>query len=769
MSGALSMQDQLPERPAAVSRLPIARATGDQPIARATGERPRPRPAPAAIDAGWGYAETLFAHKRALLACAAAGLAVALLIGFAQAPQYRGRTSLEIQNFNDNFLNLNSVDPTVSGVDLPLGPSYLQTQVVMLQSDTLLERVIDRLDLRQATPPRFARLRAAFGWPAEPQPPSMEQLLRQTKANLTVRAARDTRIAEIQFSSHDPQIAAGFANTLVGAFIEQSQEMRVRAFQRIAERLTAHLTEMKGKLESAEAQLQDYVRTSGLTFTSEKDNVSDVRLIELQEELSRAEADRIAKEARFEQARTTAADALPDIIDDPTLREYRLRLTDLQRQLVELTATLMPAHYKVRRVQAQIDELHAAIRNARTLTLSRIESEYAAARRREAFLSNAYADQLKVVTDQSGKSIRYRTLRGEVDSTRRLYEAMLERVKQAELAMTMSASNLLVIDPAQVPTRPYSPNLPMNAAVGLFGGVFIGLGLVLWRDRVDRRIKAPGEARVYLDVAELGVITRADCPPRQLTATTRSLRRALRLPADSSSAPAGATLVPLDAGPSVWTDGYSGIVTSMLLVNPTGDIPQVVVVTSPASGDGKTTIARNLGLAVGETGKRVLLVDADLRRPRLHQLFGLPDCEGLGELLCADSPIDRDTSLARSVQATPIPGVSILPAGSNSLRGARLLHSARMAVLLERLRGEFDMVVVDTPPVIAVPDARALGRLADGVILVIRAGHTTLESAMAARERFADDGTRVLGTVLNGWNPKMRGRSSGRYYAGYES
>jgi capsular exopolysaccharide synthesis family protein len=345
---------------------------------------------------------------------------------------------------------------------------------------------------------------------------------------------------------------------------------------------------------------------------------------------------------------------------------------------------------------------------------------------------------------------------------------MLERVKQAELATTMHASNLLVIDRARIPARPYSPNLPVNAAVGLFGGVFLGLGFVFWRERVDRRIQAPGEARVYLDVAELGVITQTAVPSRRLATISLPLLGSRSLSAASAAAgPDDAVAVAASQSlPSV--DGYSDIVTSMLLVSQTGDMPQVVVVTSPCCGDGKTTVARNLSLAIGETGKKVLLVDADLRRPTLHQLFGLSGDEGLGELLCADSPIDHDTFLGQSVQATHIPGVSILPAGGSSHRGARLLHSARMAVLLERLRGEFDMLVVDTPPVTAVPDARALGRLADGVILVIRAGHTSLESAREARERFAEDGTRVLGTVLNGWNPKIRRRGYSHYY-GYES
>jgi capsular exopolysaccharide synthesis family protein len=697
------------------------------------------------------YWDTLFAHRKTLVLFALAGLIGAVLIGLAQTPLYRARTSLEIQNFNDKFLDLNTIDPTVSGIDLPLGPSYLQTQVVMLQSQTLLERVIDTLNLQETRPPGFARLRQMLGLSGSPRIPTKEELIRHSKANLTVRAARETRVLEIQYQSPDPRIAADFANTLVGEYIDQAQEMRLQAFQRTAERLTAHLREMKGKLEEAEAVLQDYVRTSGLAFTSEKDNVADVRLVELQAGLSSAQADRIATQVRFEQARITPADALPELLDDPALREYRLRLTDLQRQLVELTATLTPAHYKVLRVQAQIDELQSAVQKQRDLTLNRIGSEYAAARRREEFLAKAYSDQLQIVTDQSSKGIRYRTLKGEVDSTRQLYESMLERVKQAELAATMRASNVLVIDTANVPTRPFSPNLPMNAAVGLFGAAFLGLGFVFFRERVDRRIQAPGETRAYLNVAELGVI-----PARA---------GALDEVSDQG-------LVTAERAPAAWTDCYSSVVTSILLANPNEDTPRVVVVTSPYAGDGKTTVAGNLSLALVAVGKKVLVIDGDLRRPKLHEFFGLSNREGLSDWLGADSDasIDEDLSIRRLIAATRIPGVSILPAGRRTAHGSHLLHSARMSGLLDRLRAEFDVVVVDAPPVIPVPDARVLGRLANATILVIRAGRTTIEGALAAKQRFAEDGTPVLGTILNDWNPKSRRRYGyGGYYDAYGS
>jgi receptor protein-tyrosine kinase len=299
----------------------------------------------------------------------------------------------------------------------------------------------------------------------------------------------------------------------------------------------------------------------------------------------------------------------------------------------------------------------------------------------------------------------------------------------------MRASNVLVIDAARIPARPYSPSLAVNAALGLFGGVFLCVAVVFFREHIDRRIQAPGESRGYLNVSELGVIV--------------------------SEEPSHALLA---------ADSYRAVVTSILLASRHGDSPRIVVVTSPCEGDGKTTVATRLGLAVAETGRKVLLIDGDLRRPRLHQVFHLPNTDGLTDALASDVALDPNASIEHHIQATDVNGLYVLPAGSSAANAGSVLHSRCIAALFERLREEFDMVIVDTPPMLPVPDARVLGRLADGIILVIRSGHTTIEHAFMATQRLTDDGTRVLGTILNGWNPRTGGRYGyGGYYSARES
>jgi polysaccharide biosynthesis transport protein len=726
-------------------------------------EPPIVAPAAQGYDSLVDYWHTLLRHRMTLLTVVLVGLLAALVISLVQTPIYRVRTSLEIQS--GNFLEMKGSDSGGTSASDAAVESYLETQVKLLQSESLIEHVIDKMKLHKERPTTpwgifAAGVHRLFFFSNTARLPEREQLIRQVERNLTVQSSGNSRLLEVLYESPDPKVAADFANTLVSEFIELTQEERWKAAQGTAEWLTNHLDQMKQQLEASEAQLQDYAETSGLSYTSEKESLAENRLKQLQDELSKAQADRIAAQARFEEARTKSADSLPEILEDQTMREDRQKLTELQRQYAELSATLTPAHYRVQRVQAQIDELKAQIKKERTNVLGRISNEYAAAALREKLLSEAHANQEKLVADQSSKAIHYDTLKRDVDSNRRLYEAMLQRVKEASLAAAMRDSNVMVIDRARPPLLPYRPSLAMNSAIGLLSSLFLGFAFVLLRERVNRRISAPGEAHVYLDLPELGVIPLDEGAALPWHETKRlQLHRAARAPLPTAvgvSSNGGPELATWKRKPSLIAECARTTLTSILLPNHDGELPQVVVLTSPCQGDGKTTVACNLSTAVAEIGRKVLLVDGDLRRPRLHKVFGVANNWGLSDLLWRDTPLET-SPIAQLVRPTEVSWLCLLPAGNCSVPPTNLFYSPRMSGLLARLRREFDMIMIDAPPMIHLADARVLGRLSDGVILVVRAGQTTTESARSAIQRFAEDGTRVLGTVLNSWDPRTTG------------
>ena len=716
------------------------------------------------------YWHIIVRHKTTLLGFTVAGLLVAILISVIQTPIYRVRTSLEIQG--TNFLETRGVDPSVSGGQYSTPESYMETQVKLLQSEALLEHVIDKLKMHKDQPTGLRAVASRILHLVKKSSlPEREELIRQIERNLTVRTSGNSRLLEVLYESPDPKRAADIANTLVSEFIDLSQEERWKSAQGTAEWLTSHLDKMKGQLETSEAALQEYAQSSGLAITAEKENPAESRLKELQEELSKAQADRIAKQAKYEEARNKPVDSLPEILEDPTMRDYQQRLAQLEEQHAELSATLTPEHYKVQKVQAQIDELKAAMQQERNNVVRRIGNEYAAALRRERLVTENHASQEKIVADQSGKAIHYDTLKRDVDSNRRLYEVMLQRVKEASLATAMRDSNVIVVDRAKPPLQPYRPSMPMNSAIGLFSGVFLGFGFVLFRERVDRRISSPGDAQVYLNLPELGVIPLdEDALPWHIQDRLHQRRPApAALPGSITTAQQdnGPELATWKRKPSLLAECARTTLTSILLPSQDGDAPHVIVFTSPRPGDGKTTVACNLSIAMAEIGRKVVLIDGDLRRPRLHKVFAATNNWGLGDVLWSDIPLET-VPISHLVRDTEVAGLSVLPGGSCGVTPSNLFYSPRMGKLLERLRKEFDVVMIDAPPMIHLADARVLGRLADGVILVVRSGQTTTETARFVSQRFAEDGTRVLGTVLNSWDPRSSGHEGYGSYRDYQ-
>jgi len=689
------------------------------------------------------YWEKICRYKLAIAAFVVVGAAGALLLSFVQTPMYRAHTSLVVEDLNENFQNLKDSDPTVQ-VAPP--ESYFQTQVKILQSREMLELVIDKLGLMKQANPHKHFWSAWTHKSSEPNPElAREQEINKLQKNLTVQAWGESQTAEIFYVDSDPRLAASIASTLVQTFIDQSREIRWNSTQNTAEWLTGHLKELKQNLESAENQLRNYAQSTGIILTSDKQNVSEDKLKQLQEELSKAQADRTEKQASYETLTNTPVEALSPTLNNPALQNYLVKMADLKSQLANLSATYTPEYYKVRQVQAQIADLQQGINAERASILRRSKDDYEASLARENMLAAAYTEQLKTVSDMAGKSIQYDNLQHDVDTNRELYDALLLRIRQAGLAAAMRSSNIVVVDQAKPPVLPYQPNFQLNTALGLLTGLFAGVGFVLVRDRFNRNIESPGISQTYLRLPELGVIPAAKLASRRLAWLPASTKVPLQI---NSSSQNGAS-----REHATLAEAYRATLTSILLPSMHAEGPRVLVLTSPDAGAGKTTVTSNLGMATAEIGRRVLLVDADLRRPRLHRLFEIPNSFGLTDILRITTPLE-DIPVDQLVRQTKIPGLYVVPSGPTTDGLSSLLYSPRLTEFLQRVAKEFDLVLIDAPPMLHFADARVLGRHSDGVILVLRSGQTKRDAAMLARQRFHEDGTCVLGTILNSWDLK---------------
>ncbi len=691
------------------------------------------------------YWRILRHQKGTWLICIFIGASLGFLATVPQTPIYQARASVEIQSLNENFMNMRQSSQIY---EVGSDPSEMPTQINIIQSRAVLGTVVkqfkesDRSISNQSRIDylsRFLRIRG-------PDPSTaLSRALSDITKSFKARAVGQTRVISVTADSSDPRLAADFINAVTAKFIEQNLEARWKSTQKTAEWLGHQLDDMRVKLERSEDALQQYARQSGLLFTNdEKNNVSEDKLKQLQTELSGATAARIARQSTYELAQHASPDALPDVLSDASLRDTANKIRDLRSQIADLRAVYAQEYDKVRRAEAEIIALQATFEHDRATILGRIKNEYDDSLRREELLQKAYNAQTQEVTGQGEKAIQYNILKREVDSNRQLYDAMLAQLKQSSIASAMRASNIRVVDEAIPPGAPYKPDRKQSAGIGALAGVFLGAALIIMRFRSDTSIQQPGESMAILGVPELAIIPtgKHDKFKPRLTASP-DLQDILELEAWQRK-------------PSPVAESFRAALISILFTpeHTLNSKLQTLVLTSPGPSEGKSTVSSNLAIAIAEVGRKVLLIDADMRRPRQHNVFSVKNEYGLSSILHEKATLNGDLTFNGAIQQTLIPDLWILPSGPSTSSSTNLLINPHMSRLLKHLKQQFDILVIDTPPMLQIPDARVVGRLADSVIMVVRANRTTRAAISAACQRFSEDGTKILGTILNDWNPK---------------
>jgi capsular exopolysaccharide synthesis family protein len=676
-----------------------------------------------------------------------------------QTPIYQAHVSLEIQNPNVGPINLPIAD--MQAEEAP--EAYLPTQALILQSRTLQQKVYAKLASQKLNKPhapgKTGIFRRLLGKKNSTPPAAVPTV--EVKINIE----NNTRIVELVCDSEDPEVAARYANTLANEYIDSNLQARWDAITQAREWLSQQLEETRKKLQDSENQLTLYGQASNLMFTGDKESAEQDKLKEVQAALSEAQSARIEKQAAYQIASSTPADSVPQVLDNAKLSEYQSQIADLRRQLAQLSAQYTPQHPKVQQLQAQIDQLESTFNAERGNVLVRIRSEYQAALMRENLLTAAYRKQAQLVSDQTQETIKYNILERDVETNRQMYDALLQKSREADVATAMRGSNVRIVDPAMTPTKPYKPNVMWGTLLGSISGLAIGIIAIVVREGLDHTFKGPGDASFHLKLPELGVIPTGPLALGAGQGTYRGVTRIPGMAAKKERSPYNEVeLVTWQDKQSSMAESFRGTLTSILHSAESSVAPRVMLVSSAARGEGKTTVVSNLGIALAEINQRVLIIDADLRKPRLSEVFKIDNSWGLSDLLRESSSL-RDCPLEALVQRTHIPNLSILASGPSSLSITNLLYSSRMMELLQRLRCDFDSIVIDSPPMLQIVDARILGRLVDGVILVCRAGKTDRDAVISAKMRLTNDGIPVLGTVLNAWDIK----NSSRYpYDAYE-
>ncbi len=667
-------------------------------------------------------------------------------------PVYKVRTMLEVQGINEAWLR-NSFEAAASFDSTQVN---IQTQITLLKSGPFLQRVYDRLQAETVPPPPaqadfFSRIRRRIRTDTQDPIQIMKDGLESAFQTFDARPVNGTRLIEISCDSTNPQMASQFLNTMAGEFINESMRSRSESSQKTSEWLTSQIEETKTKLQEAEQRMQEFVLHSGNMFASHDGTLDDSKLKQLQTELATIQADRIAKQARYQMATNSAPENLPEILDDDVLRGYQTQLADLLRQKAALETTLMPKNPKVAKIDAQVTALRSDIQAEVTAVVGRIKNEYDSAQSREKLLSAAYASQLGRVSAAAGKSADYNALQREVDTLRQLYQNLLSQANQSGISSSVPVNPIRLVQPTSPPGDPYKPRPVLNLSFGFMSGLFLTCAIAFLRERSDRSLRHPRAAQRIFNAPQLGVIPSAKAmgEPGFFKRLGRSTPQ---LNGNGSAKESNVALQAWSGGPSFMAESFRSTLASLMRDSAGGHAPKTILITSPAPGEGKTTVASNLAMALAESGRKVLLVDADFRRPCLHTVFGLRNDKGLSDVLMEDTPPTLET-LRDVMLESGVPGVTVLVNRPLGAGFSKAFYSPYLRKMFEEIQSAFDIVLVDAPPFLHLADARLLAPLTDGVILVIRVGITDRESAAEAFECIQDDGLKLLGTVLNDWNP----------------
>ncbi len=681
------------------------------------------------------YRRILLKRKWTILVCALVVVTVAGLASLRITPIYEAVARVSIFGQTSNLLNFSK------SADLDEAQLSIDTQVKILQSNTLALLVIRRLNLDNR--PEFA---GPSGSDAKPGAMSKlsrqnlgreEQLLQTFQGNLRVQQVPNTAIVEIRYSSPDPALAAEIANATADSFIEQNIKSRYDSTITAADWLSKQLADLQIKVETSQAKLIEYQKEHNIIGADDKQNLTVEKLDGLSKELTQAQVQRIQKESQYDIVSGTNPEAVGLVLQDPLLSSFRQQQTELEAQDAQLSSQFGSSYPKVQEVRSRLALIKDAYNKELQNGIRRVQNDYDSALKREQMLQGALDSQTTVADQLNVSAIQYKLLKEEADSNRQLYDGLLGKLKEASLAAALNSSNIRIVDKARVPMAPARPNIPRNLEYALMLGLIGGIAIAFVLESMDTTVRTPEQVESLFGLSMLAMIPMKGELQRPIPRRATGLLKGAR----QEQAPAVSLVTCLEPQSEI-AEAYRALRTSILLSS-AGGPPHSIVFTSPMPQDGKTMTSINTAIVLAQQGKKILLVDADLRRPGVHRAFGLRQQLGLSNVLSGGADV------AMATFATQQRNLFVMPAGAMPPQPSELLSSTLLQELLLRWRDEYDHVIIDSPPALSVTDAVLLSVQADAVILVVRASQTTTGAVLRARDLLLHVKCSLLGVVLN--------------------
>ncbi len=701
-------------------------------------------------------------------------------------PLYRGTARIVIEKRNPNLVSIQEVMALDAG-----GSDYLETQLMVIKSRVVAAEVIRRLDLEN-NPDFFPKPRSNlisnvktwFGdiWVSAQKwlsslmntaQSNNQETANQTEAALqeanvfsdsemdsklpppspafvsafipriSTHPIKGTRLVDVSFTAPEPKLATRIANELVRSYIDLNLEIRLKTTQNAMQWLSDRVNDERKKVEEAEISLLTYKDREGILtdFSEGAENISAQKLANLQARVVEAESIRVEAETRYRQAMALESsemlDSIPEVMNNDLIQEIKKIEVTLYNRMSELSKKYGRSHPQMVAVKSELADLKVRRKNEIQRIVNSLRSNYKLSIAKEESLDKVLAEEKQEIIGLNKKAIRFRVLQRQAETSKHMYDLLIKRFKETSLTEEMKIGNIRIIDEAEVRYNPININLVSTIKKAMALGLILGIGLAFFLEYLDNTIKLPDEIKEYLNIPYLG--------------PTPAFSH------DEIESRFHEDLIAIHSPKSTASESFRGIRTAILFSSADA-APQTILVTSAGPSEGKTVCTANLAITMAQAGSRVLLLDCDMRKPRVHKIFNCKRGKGVSSIMVGKDPL-KDTIIH-----TGINNLDVIPVGPIPPNPSELLGSKNMGNFIEVLRKNYQRIVIDSPPITAVTDALVLSQFADGVVLVIRAGDTPRQVVQNGLQQLRSVNSRILGAVLNGVDT---GRDSYYYYQYY--
>ncbi len=707
------------------------------------------------------YLRVVLKRKWIISTCTVIVLMLAVLSSMNKEPYYRASVRLSIQRQNANVVLFpNMAFPFYD-------PDYYQTQYTILRSRPLAERVIKKLRLQEssefkASPRRkfnfnipsmvFSLLRKLNPVRLFSTSSSAKGTIKSSNAKdngvspalvnavigrLSVSPMKDTKmVVDLSFTGRYPKIIAEIANAVAEEYINMTMEAKIEAAQKMMRKLNEQLEQQKKKVEESEIALQRYKERENIVSLEERQNIVVQRLSQLNALVTGAKTERIAIETRYKELKKLSnqpemIESLPSILSNAMIQQLKTDYVNLQRKYSEASKKYGAKHPKMMDLRSQIALMKRKIGLEVKKNVNSLMTEYKVAQSKEATLTEALEKQKKEALELNRKAIEYKILQREAGSNRQMYNVLITKMKEADVSSELKSTNIRIIDPAQIPRSPIGPKRGFNILFAAFIGLGLGMAFAFFLEYIDTSMKTPEDIK-RIQVPYMGFIPTFHKDNHQ-------------------------ELIVQEDPKSLISEAYRTLRTGILFSG-SKPSPQFIQVTSAGPQEGKTITTANVATVMAQSGSRVLIMDCDMRKPRIHEIFGIPNSRGLSDLL-----LNGEEGFS-FIKKTKVPNLDMIPCGTIPANPSELLGSKRMQRLLTLLGEKYDRIIMDSPPVLAVTDSIVLSRLVEGIILVVGAGASSKNGVTRAVELLREVNARICGAVLNNLNVDKERYYYSRYY-----